>query len=264
MRFAELPAASHESANKQRYEILQKLNLKEGDIEIKILISLSEVPYANVYELWKGLRDLGHYSTVLRALRRLKNKRLANILPSSTTERNTKVYTSTLLGILICTLYKGGWKAVAEFLAETSVRFRECVQAHRPFDPYYYWRMAREVTEKLLSFPKFRNIEPDLEKIVTECEKENLVAWVVEDFYDPLARTTLFQELKKLSYVGWIRSIIMPEIDGFIENEKTLLQTLVNFKRDLLTAEREAKLDQFPVKKRKRDKENDKDRSGYR
>lgn len=242
-----MPAAFYAGASRQRHELFQKLSLKEGETELRILMALSKsIGWANVYQLWKGLRDVGHYSTVLRALRRLEQKRLVETL-ASRTGRNEKIYTPTLLGELIAALARGEWKAAAQILAERSSRFRECVKAHRALNPLYYYGLTRDIIEKLLMFPKYRNIQPDLEKIVMECESWNIEEKVVQEVNDPSARPELFQYLKKLSYVDWIRSIVMSFIDEYIEEEKEWLQALADFKTEMVCAEKNAKLPQFFV-----------------
>jgi len=247
MRFADIPARAS-AASEQRHELLQKLGLKEGEIELRVLMALCEMGWANVYELWKGLRKFGYYSTVLRALRRLKRKRLVNTIPSTGTGRRENIYTPTLLGELIAALAIGGWKAAAQILAERSPRFRECVQAHRPLDPCYYWPLTRETIESLLRFPKYKDVQPNLEELIMENEGYWISSEVVDNLYDYEARAEAFQNLQRLSHVSWIRSLLISFIDDYMEEEKEWLQTLAEFNSKMISTDKNAKLPQFFVK----------------
>ena len=82
------------------HRILYKFGLSaRGKTELEILKKLSQGS-ANVYELkWKRLRDIDvHYSTVLRALRRLEKKKLVRVVSQKNSGRRGKTYACTLVG----------------------------------------------------------------------------------------------------------------------------------------------------------------------
>ena len=69
-------------------------------------MELSKAGLINVYELWKRLGKVGHYSTVLRVLRLLRITNLVRVVSSKEEERNEKIYTITHFGELILALVK--------------------------------------------------------------------------------------------------------------------------------------------------------------
>jgi DNA-binding PadR family transcriptional regulator len=249
MRFPDISPENAVWAEEQRQELLRKLGLvhlgrskdsawlvfKEGS-ESEILKSLLKLSCANIYRLSRATRDAGQYSTVLRALRRLEGKRLAQIATTIDEGRKQKKYCLTLLGELVASLAKGGWKLAAEKLAEHSSRFRELVTAHHSFEPDYYIFMTRDIIEGFNQFPRYKNVEPNVEELVTATESEWISRAIVENLHDPKERAEVFMEVKKVSQVGWIRPIVISLIDGFIREEKELLDELVHFKEALVSA----------------------------
>jgi len=259
MRFPDISHEHAASAEKQRQELLRKFRLthlgrskdsvwlvfKEGS-ESKILKSLLKIGCANIYRLSRVSKDAGQYSTVLRALRRLERKRLVQVTTTIGKQRKQKKYSLTLLGELTASLAKGGWKLAAEKLAAHSSRFRESVTAHHSFNAYYYWPQTRDVIERLNKFPKYKNVEPNVEELVTAIEREWIFESIVQNLSDSEARATVFMEVKKLSHVDWIRPIVISFIDDFVGEEKEWLDELVHLKEALVSAQKNAKLTQFP------------------
>lgn len=248
MRFADMTPALEKLTNRHRNLILQKLGLKEGETELKILAGLSKVTVgeaANVYELSKKLSDVGHYSTILRALRRLEQKKLVRGV-LSIEGRREKVYFTTFLGDLIIALAHGGWKATAQILAESSSSFRECIKAHFFRNPYRYWSLTRDII-KILCMRV--DVPPNIEGTVRHSEIDWIKEHIATYLNDPSCRPWISKYLTKMSHVSWIKSELIPFIDYHIEVEKEWLRTLADFKKDLLSAEKGVKLTQYFVDK---------------
>jgi hypothetical protein len=248
-------------ANKNRNDILRDnprpmglrlQGLKEGEIKLRILMELSKAGQTNVYKLWKRLHDGGHYSTVLRALRVLKLLNLVKVVPSNETERNARVYTITRFGELILALVKGGWRSVAQLLAEVSPSFRECIIVHFSHDPYYYWKLARDVIREYvkavwehlsddIDIASLLDIEEIVKRIELDWIKEN----IVEQFNDPSSRPLISKYIKRMSHISWVKSELLPFIDDYIEEKKEWLRILNDFRSDMLSDEKCVKLTKF-------------------
>jgi DNA-binding PadR family transcriptional regulator len=135
------------------HRILYKFGLSaRGKTELEILKNLSKGS-ANVYELkWKRLRDIDvHYSTVLRALRRLEKKKLVRVVSQRDSGHRGKTYACTLLGNLVVALTKKGLSGAAKIVAENSRSFRECIRIHLSFDSDYPSIMMESVILKILN-----------------------------------------------------------------------------------------------------------------
>ncbi len=259
MRLTDISREHAASAERQRQELLRKfalvrlgsskdspfLVLKEGS-ESKILKSLLKIGCANIYRLSRVSKDAGQYSTILRALRRLERKRLVRVNDTINRQRKQKIYSLTLLGELIASLAKGGWKLAAEQLATHSSRFREAVIAHHSFDPYYYWPQTRDIIEILRRLPKYKNVEPNIEELVITHERGWIEDRIEQNLYDPQERTKVFLEVRKLSHVDWIRPIVISFIEDIVGEEKEWVNKLVDFKEALVSDQKNAKLSQFP------------------
>lgn len=257
MRLPEMTPTIERVANKYPNAILRRLRLhglNEGGIKLRILMELSEAGQTNVYQLWKRLHDehARYYTTVLRALHPLKTMHLVRVVPSSGTGRSERIYAITLLGDLILALVKGGWKSAAELLAERSPSFRECIRAHFSRDPYRYWSLTRDVIEEYVKIAwEYIATDVDIdsftdvEEIVRRYEIEWVKEHIVNELNDPSSRLWISKYLKKMSQVDWIWSELLSFLDDHIAQEKEWLQTLDEFKSDLVSAEKRVKLTQF-------------------
>lgn len=260
MRFPEMTPTIARVADKYRNEILRNPpptglrlhGLKEGEIKPRILMELSKAGQTNVYNLWKRLHDVGHYSTVLRALRPLKDMNLVRVVPSNGIGRNARVYTITWFGKLILALVNGGWRSAAQLLAEVSPSFRESIIAHFSHDPYRYWPLTRDIIKEYVKAVWEHLLEDidiasflDIEEIVKRIEVDWIEANVIEHLSEPSSRPWISKYLKRMSHVSWIKSELLPFIDDYIEEQKEWLQILNGFRSDMLSAEKSMKLTKF-------------------
>jgi len=255
MRFADIPKSYEYTASEDRRQILAEFGLKEGRTERRILIELSKIGFENVYQLSKRMRNIGHYSTVLRALRRLEKEKLVKVVPSDA-KRNSKFYMVTQLGELITDLVEGGWKAAANTLAERSSSFRDLIKVHRPlrsptgrgligFGLCYYWSLTRDVIGGLQEYRKFKNLQPPLESIVRQIEYDWIGETLTQAVHDPSSRREIAEYLKRSAHIAWIRSTTRSFVEEWMDEEKEWLQGLDELKRGLVSAEKNAKLSQF-------------------
>lgn len=260
MRFPEMTPTVKRVADKQRNDILfnrprtglRLHGIKEGEIKLRILIELSKAGQTNVYVLWKRLRKVVHYSTILRALRLLRLMNLVRVISSNETERNARIYAITRFGELILALAKDGWRLVAQLLAEVSPSFRECIMVHFSDAPYYYWNLARDIIEEYVKTTwehLGENIDLDslldIEEIVKRIELDWIKTNIVEQLSDPSSLPLVSKYIKKASNISWIRSELLPYINDYIEEEKKELQILDGFRSEMLSVEKRVKLTQF-------------------
>ena len=243
---ADIPESMSRNYDHQRERILSEtLNLSNTDNVI--LTTLLKISKANVYRLSKteGLARTRHYSTVLRALRRLGKWNLVHVLPESNTRRSEKIYALTLSGEYVALLVKGGWKEVARKLFQTSSKFQESVRAHRTINKYHYLNLALDTVFDLMHSLAYRNVKPDIEKSVDQAEYNWIAESIVSDLQSRATRAEALTNLRKLSHIDWIRSAIFSIIDDETANETEWLNLLVDFRRELKSAEMNAKLEQF-------------------
>lgn len=243
IHFADIPESMSKHYDEERTKILVK-DLKLTDIDRAILMTLLKIGKANVYKLSKT-QNFGHYSTVLRSLRRLRKWNLVRVLPEGNSSRGEKVFTLTLFGEYIAVLSKGGWKDVVQKIGETSRKFQECVEVHQPMDKYHYMYIVWSFLKGLMISPRFTSIQPDIEKMVVEAEYVWIMETVLESLHSHVERDEAIKTLKKLSHIDWIRSCIYSMIDEETAHESDWLNVLARFRKDLKSAEKNTKLTQF-------------------
>lgn len=239
--------------SKPAHAILYRFGLSaRGKTELETLKKLS-YGKANVYELKKNLRDIGvHYSTVLRALRRLEKKKLVRVASQRDVGRREKTYACTLVGELVVVLARNGLSGAARVVAESSRSFHECVGAHLPFDSYYPLSMTESIIWNIWNSKKGETaVRSDIDVYVRNVELEWVKANIVKAlFYDPsrpaymhedgdylpLSRPEILGYLKRITHINWISDWVAEVIEKYVEKEKEWLQELEDFKRDVKLA----------------------------
>jgi DNA-binding PadR family transcriptional regulator len=233
------------------HRILYKFGLSaRGKNELEILKNLSHGS-ANVYELKKRLRYVDvHYSTVLRALRRLEKKKLVRIISQRDVGRREKTYACTLLGDLVVALTRNGLSGAARIVAESSKSFRECVGVHLSFDSDYPLSTTELIILNILNSERGENVmRSDLDVYVRNVELEWIKANIVKplihepsrpdlhgEYYHPLSRPEILRYLKKITHINWISDWVMEIIEKYVEKEREWLQELEDFKREVKLA----------------------------
>lgn len=274
MHFADIVSASHaRRAEKSRNAILRNFGLREGKIELLVLSNLSDVELPSVYGLWKNLPTYAHYTTILRVLKRLEEKGLVKLAFSRKEGRHLKKYTATSWGRLIAALAKGGWKAAARVAAEESSRFKECVLAHQSLNPYYYLGLTRNVisdwttrtkVEKFQEFDeqyrgkfgptktkelysswyKRKREQLNIDDLVMQNEYNHIQDYFL-NYFDGDSLPATLKEMKILSQVGWIKTIVMSVIDEYLDEQKRCIDRCIKLRNGLVSAEEKIKLTRF-------------------
>lgn len=230
------------------HRILYKLHLSaRGKTELEILKQLSHGS-ANVYELkWKRLRNIDvHYSTVLRALRRLEKKKLVRVVSSKEVGRRDKTYVCTLAGELVVALARNGMSGAARIIAESSKSFRECVGAHLSFGSDYHLSMTESIIWNILESEKGQtamrsDLDVYVENVELEWVKANIIKAIIYDpsrpdfdeYYHPFSRPEILRYLKKITHISWISDRVVQVIEKYVEKENEWLQALEDFKREV-------------------------------
>jgi Fe2+ or Zn2+ uptake regulation protein len=252
MRFPEMTPRIKKIARKYRNSLLRELGLKEGGTKLKILKELSKVGKANIYELWKKrLPDIGHYSTVLRALKSLEQK---NLVTAHTEEggRTKRIHATTYLGNFVVVLAEGGWRSLAQTFAKESPSFRQSILAHFSRNPYRYWSLTRDIIEEYVRIAKacvgiYITPYTKVEGIVKRLEIEWIKSDILDQINDPSSRPWISKYLKRMSHFDWIASELSAFLDDYITDEREWLRTLEEFRKDLLSSEKSLKLTKFSV-----------------
>ena len=230
------------------HRILYKFGLSaRGKTELEILKKLY-YGRANVYELkWKRLQDVDvHYSTVLRALRRLEKKKLVKVLSQREVGRRGKTYACTLVGELVVALARNGLSGATQIVAKSSKSFRECVGVHLPFDSNYPQSMTESIIWNIWNSERGEiAVRSDLDIYVKNVELEWIKANIIKSlFYEPsrhdfddryhlpLSRPKILRYLKRITHISWISNWLVQVIENYVERENEWLQELEDFKRE--------------------------------
>jgi len=238
------------------HRILYKFGLSaRGKTELEILKNLSKGS-ANVYELkWKRLCNIDvHYSTVLRALRRLEKKKLVRVVSQRDSGHRGKTYACTLVGDLVVALARKGLSSAARIVAESSKSFRECITVHLSFDSDYPLTMTESIISNILNTkreePAMRSeLDDFVRNVELEWVKANIVRALFHDpsrhdfedryyipLYTPLSRPEILRYLRKIVHISWIRDFVVQFIEQYTEKENEWLQALEDFKREVKLA----------------------------
>jgi len=180
--------------------------------EAKILDTIVKEKSGNAYSLWKA-SGLKHYPTVLRALKKLEEKRLVQVL-SEKGMRGERTYTPTLVGTLITYKVKGEEKKIVEMVEKNSSLFRELYKIDKDDN----WAL-RVFSEIMMDF--YRKIEPRSFDAIIRKEVES---WLDDYFLNRLGEDP--EWITKLSKVKWIRPLALKLIEDEIDWLKTNIEEL--------------------------------------
>jgi len=197
--------------------------------EFKILKKLAKLGHANVYRISKSLKDAGHYSTILRALRRMERKGLVRTIAEEHKDRSQKTYEATLLGQAIRVLAEGDWKRAAEKIAAQSSRFLDCQKIHQALGSEYYQYLTYHVIESLMYPTTLRDPEADrdqAEVAVTECNGNWIRKNVMPKLNDPHTRSDGLRQIEQLASISWMRSVVVQCIEEYVSEMKDWLNTI--------------------------------------
>jgi DNA-binding PadR family transcriptional regulator len=210
-------------------ETRYKLRLKARN-EFKILKKLAKLGHANVYEISKSLKDAGHYSTILRALRRMERKGLVRaIIGDHADDRGQKTYEVTLLGKAIISLAEGDWKRAAEKIAEQSSKFRDCQRMYQVLGYDYYEYLTYYVIESLMYPKTSRDLDAERKQVDEEVTQRS-GRWIRKNIMPKLnvreTRSEGLRQIEQLMDIPWMRPILIQFIEEYVSEMKDWLRTV--------------------------------------
>jgi DNA-binding PadR family transcriptional regulator len=191
---------------------------KLSKTESKIMETLMMAKSGNAYGLWKASK-LKHYPTVLRTLRKLREKNLVEILSKDGVRRET-TYTPTIQGSFVFYILRNEEKELFDFLMENSRLFKEFHEVQR--DKTWVYSIVRE------SFWAGRRRKINFDELLRESVELSVLDCLSNICYDQKAR----KELREFWKVSWIRPIIIESIEREIDLDKRHLKVLTELKEE--------------------------------
>jgi DNA-binding PadR family transcriptional regulator len=173
----------------------------------------------NAYSLWKQ-STLKHYPTVLRTLKKLKEKNFVEIL-SKDGVRGETIYGVTVQGSFVFYIVRNEEQELLGFLSSNSRLFHELYEVN-PDKTLIY--------EIIRGFPwSGKSEKVSIDKVVKE-EMESYVDDRISNILnEPEART----ELRMMSRVGWIKSLIIEETQRLMDSWKRELEAFTKLKKEM-------------------------------
>jgi len=178
------------------------------------------------YSIWKA-SGLKHYPTVLRTVKKLKNKRCVEEITDRMGGRG-RLYTPTLFGELTYFILKGEPAQVTRTIALSSPRFQEMVNSKvQGIDEWAHYiarymllRIERKEPLNLHDFDDF--------------VKEHVSTYIGEKLFDIDERRAR-NEILELTKVEWIRDFTIEETEREIQRSRKYIEELGKFKEKLMS-----------------------------
>ena len=191
--------------------------------EAKILDTIVATKSGNAYGLWKT-SGLKHYPTVLRTLKKLEGKRLVQALSESGT-RGERIYSPTLVGILVSYVFNREDKKIVEIVAKDSSLFRELSKIKKNDDLAFY-----AVQDILLDV--YRKKEP---QNIDDAIKKRLEDDIIDNILDyAFNRNEKAMELiLKFSKIKWMRERTVIEVESERISLKQAMKSLDELTKEL-------------------------------
>lgn len=187
--------------------------IRLSDTEVKILHTLIQLKSGNAYRVWKT-SGLKHYPTVLRALKKLEEKRLVEVL-SENGMRGERIYAPTIMGTLVSHVFSREEKKILNLVEENSRLFRELLK----IDKEGYWAF---VAVKRIIFDVYSDREL---RSIDEVIREKIEDGLTDCALNPLEEGNP-EWITKVSQVKWVRQLALKvidrEIDWFEKNAEKL------------------------------------------
>lgn len=202
--------------------------------EFRILRKLAKLRCANVYRISKSLRDAGHYSTILRALRRMERKGLVRNVRTNHENRSQKTYEITLLGKAVTVLGQDDWKHAAEIIAARSPRFSDCQKICQTIGSVYYQYLTYHVIESLMYPTTLRDVDGEckqIEEAVAQGNENWIRKNIMPKLNDTEARSDYLQQIELLLNIPWMRLIAAKCIEEYVSEWKGWLETVEGIKQ---------------------------------
>lgn len=198
---------------------------KLSKTEDRILTTLITMKMGNAYNSWKA-SGLKHYPTVLRTLKKLKQKRLVQIM-SENGIRREKVYAPTLFGTLLHYALQDEKTRLTEIISQNSILFRELAESSKMDDSLYYaYAILLEIVSDVAG-GKSRTIDD----ILKEYFDFIIINELMNIVYD--RNRQHWNEIIKLSKVEWIKDLAIGDIEHELEWCRKFAQKLKQLKETL-------------------------------
>ena len=188
--------------------------------EAKVLDTLIAMKSGNAYSLWKK-SGLKHYPTVLRTLKKLEEKSLAQALRERGA-RGERICVPTSIGTIVSYIFNEEEKKIVKMVAKNSSLFRELSKINKGDD------LALFAVQDIV-FDVYRKKEP---RSINEAIKERLE----EDLNDHLLNILDERSLEwiiKVSKVKSIRELVVKEIEHQIDWGEKQVEALKRLKKTL-------------------------------
>jgi hypothetical protein len=182
--------------------------------------TLMAIKSGNAYSLWKKSK-LKHYPTVLRTLRKLYEKNFVEVLSENGLHGET-TYIPTTRGSFIFYILRNEEQELLTFISSNSRLFHELYEL-KTDKTWIYQIVLREFfwSEKGEKVSIDELVKKIVESYVSDC--------ILNIRDEPEAR----KELRMLSRVGWIKSLIIEETQRAIDSWKRDLEALTKFEKEM-------------------------------
>ena len=198
---------------------LQKLSKSES----KIMETLMTMKSGNAYSLWKQSK-LKHYPTVLRTLRKLNEKNFVEIL-SKDGVRGETTYVLTVQGSFVFYILRNEEQELLGFLSSNSRLFQELHGVLTDSVQARVWMLS--IVRDVFRIEGGEKV--NIDKVVKESVESYIGDRISNIRNEPEAR----KELRMLSRVGWIKSLIIEETQRAIDSGKRDLEALTKFEMEM-------------------------------
>lgn len=204
-------------------EVIPKHLQKVSKTESKVMETLMTMKSGNAYSLWKQSK-LKHYPTVLRTLRKLNEKNFVEIL-SKDGVRGETTYYLTVQGSFVFYFLRNEEQELLDFLSSSSRLFQEVRGVLRESVQARVWMFS--IVRDIFWVEERKKV--NIDEVVKKSVKSYVGDRILNIRNEPEAR----KELRVLSRVGWIKSLIIEETQRAIDSWKRDLEVLTEFEKEM-------------------------------
>lgn len=189
-------------------------------VDRKTLNVLTSMKVGNAYSVWKESR-LKHYPTVLRSLKKLKEKGCAKVTAKGM--RGDNQYSPTLLGTLVPLILEGKQRELREIIAENSSKFKDLVRANAMDINDLMFQIVQ-----VMLWHQRRGRKASIDQILEDEIDDRLaedILLILEGSKDALV---------KITKVPWVREIAVMKIERQLDWNRKQTDELKRIKESLI------------------------------
>jgi len=211
------------------FTVLRHVSISKS--EVKCLDILANNETLNAYEIWK-LSDYKHYATILRAIKKLKDKNLVNEIVLETS-RNATYYSIKFGSKLYYYLITENEIKAIELLKSESKKFNEFYEGFILAINAHYSLIG--IYERIISLT-IKNEKYDLEKVIEENASDTIVDYLNDVVNDIVYNRTTYDNevIQTILYLSkkytWIYNVTMEKIKGSLDWGKKLYDSYTNIR----------------------------------